>query len=81
MHEFYYDYMKPKYGKNLRLCYMDTDSLVYNTETDNFYKDIAGDVETIFDTNGYSQNCPLPIRVKKEGHWDDKGRTGRKMHD
>ena len=24
MYEFHYDYMKPKYGENLQLCYMDT---------------------------------------------------------
>ena len=28
MYEFHYDYMKPKYGDNLKLCYMDTDSLL-----------------------------------------------------
>ena len=28
MYEFHYDYMKPKYGGNLKLCYMDTDSLM-----------------------------------------------------
>ena len=30
MYEFHYDYMKPKYGGNLKLCYMDTDLLVYH---------------------------------------------------
>ena len=30
MYEFHYDYMLPKYGDNLKLCYMDTDSLVYD---------------------------------------------------
>ena len=30
MYEFHYDYMKPKYGDNLQLCYMDTDSLIYH---------------------------------------------------
>ena len=30
--------MKPKYdGENLKLCYMDTDSLVYEIKTENFY--------------------------------------------
>ena len=29
MYEFHYDYMVPKYGNNLKLCYMGTDSLVY----------------------------------------------------
>ena len=36
--------MKPKYGDNLQLCYTDTDSLVYDIKTDNFYKDVAGNV-------------------------------------
>ena len=28
MHEFWYDYMKPKYRDNVKLCYMDTDSFI-----------------------------------------------------
>ena len=28
MYEFWYDYMKPKYGDNGKLCYMDTDSFI-----------------------------------------------------
>ena len=30
MYEFHYDYVHPKYGDNLKLCYMDTDLFVYN---------------------------------------------------
>ena len=45
MYEFHYDYIKPKYGGNLKLCYMDTDSLVYHIKTEDFYEDIAGDVK------------------------------------
>ena len=41
MYEFHYDYMKQKYPEGLTLCYMDTDSLIYDIETDDFYKDIA----------------------------------------
>ena len=42
MYEFHYDYMKRKYNdKNLTLCYMDTDSLIYSIETDDFCEDIA----------------------------------------
>ena len=33
MYVFHYDYMKPKYGGNLKLCYMDTDSLIYRMHT------------------------------------------------
>ena len=28
MYKFRYDYVKPKYGKNAKLCYMDTDSFI-----------------------------------------------------
>ena len=51
MYEFH-DYMKPKYRENLKLCYMDTDSLVYHIKTEDFYDDISKDVETRFDTSG-----------------------------
>ena len=45
MYEFWYDYMKPKYSNDVKLCYMDTDSFVMNIKTEDFYKDIANDVE------------------------------------
>ena len=44
MYEFWYDYMKPKYNDNVRLCYMDTDSFVMHIKTNDFYKDIASNV-------------------------------------
>ena len=28
MHEFWYDYVEPKYVKKAKLCYMDTDSFI-----------------------------------------------------
>ena len=66
MYEFHYDYMVPKYGKKLDLCYMDTDSLIYNIETGDFYKDIADDVPARFDTSGYLSNRPLPIGLNNK---------------
>ena len=66
MYEFHYDKMVPKYGKKLDLCYMDTDSLIYNIETKDFYKDIAKDVPARFDTSGYLPNRPLPIGLNKK---------------
>ena len=39
MYEFWYGYLKPKYGENIKLCYMDTDSFVIRIKTDDFYKD------------------------------------------
>ena len=53
MYEFWYGYMKPKYGDNVKLCYMDTDSFTMNINTEYFYKDIANDVEKRFDTSNY----------------------------
>ena len=37
--------MKKKYGDMVKLCYMDTDSLIMNIKTKEFYKHIAQDVE------------------------------------
>ena len=69
MYEFHYDYMVAKYGLDkLKLCYIDTDSLVYNIKTEHFYADIADDVETRFDTSGYNKKDarPLPIGKNKK---------------
>ena len=53
MYEFWYDYMKPKYNDNVKLCYMDTDSFIMSIKTSDFYKDISNDVEKRFDTSKY----------------------------
>ena len=53
MYEFWYDYMKLKYKNKLKLCYMDTDSLIMNIKTNDFYKDISYDVDKRFDTSNY----------------------------
>ena len=66
MYEFWYDYMKPKYDDNVKLCYMDTDSFVMNIKTKDFYKDIANDVEDRFDTSNYEVNRPLPTGKNKK---------------
>ena len=66
MYEFWYDYMKPKYGDNVKLCYMDTDSFVMNIKTEEFYKDLANDVEKRFDTSNYEVDRPLPTGKNKK---------------
>ena len=69
MYEFHYGYMVPKYGlEKLKLCYMDTDSLVHDIKTEDFYEDIANDVEARFDTSGYSKTDfrSLPIGFNKK---------------
>ena len=60
MYEFWYDYVKPKYGEKVKLCYMDTDSFIVYIKADDIYKDIAEDVKTRFDTLNYELDRPLP---------------------
>ena len=60
MHEFWYDYVKPKYEENAKLCYMDTDSFIVHVKTDDIYKDIVEDAETRFGTSNYELNRLLP---------------------
>ena len=66
MYEFHYDYMKPKYGDHLKLCYMETDSLIYRIQTEDFYADIADGIEPWFDMSEYNENRPLPIGINKK---------------
>ena len=66
MYEFWYNYMKPKYGNNVKICYMDTDSFIMNVKTADFYKDIANDVEKRFDTSNYEVNRLLPTGKNKK---------------
>ena len=66
MYEFWYDYMKPKYGNNVKLCYMDTNSFIMNIKTEDFYKDIADDVEKRFDTSNCEVSRPLPTGKNKK---------------
>ena len=66
MYEFWYDYMKPKYANDAKLCYMDTDSFIINIKTNDFYKDISNDVENRFDTSNYEVNRPLPTGKNKK---------------
>ena len=67
MYEIHYDYMKRKYGEDdLKWCYMDMDSLVYKIRTEDFYKDIAEDVEARLDTSGYVPDRPLLVGKNKK---------------
>ena len=74
--------MVPKYGlETLKLCYIDTDSLVYDIKTEDFYEDIANDVEARFDTSGYSKTDfrPLPIGLNKKALGLMKDELGGKI--
>ena len=61
MYDFHYNYIKPKYGDKAKLLFTDTDSLLYEIQTEDFYKDISGDVKDRFDTSNYPENHPSGI--------------------
>ena len=66
MYEFWYDYMKPKYNNDVKLCFMDTVSFIMNIKTNYFYKDIANNIENRFDTSNYEINRSLPTGKNKK---------------
>ena len=58
--------MKPKYGDNVKLFYIDTDSFIMHIKTEDFYKDIAHDVEKRFYKSNYEIDRPLPTGKNKK---------------
>ena len=67
MYEFCYDCIIPKYGDQVRLCYMDTDSFIFHVKTDDFYGDVMSDLEKWYDTSKIDQklNRCIPIGINK----------------
>ena len=56
MFDFNYNYIKEKYGNKAELMFTDTDSLMFQIYTDDFYLDICPDVRDKFDTSDYPPN-------------------------
>ena len=61
MYKFWYDYIKPKYGDRAKLCYTDTDSFIIHIFTEDFFENIAGDIERWFDTSNYEESYKRPL--------------------
>ena len=59
MHEFWYDYVKPKYNQNAKICCMDTDSFIVHVKTDYIYTDIEF-------TSNLELYLPVPKRKNKK---------------
>ena len=66
MYDYWYNEMKPKHEDRIRLCYMDTDSFIMHIKTEDFYKDIADDVEKKYDTSNYTVERPLAMGKNKK---------------
>ena len=68
MFDFHYNYIRKKYGNKAELLFTDTDSLMFQIYTDDFYKDISPDILTKFDTSDYPPNhkSGIPTGVNKK---------------
>ena len=68
MYDFHYNYIILKYGNKAKLLFTDTDSFLYELETEDFYKDISGDVRDRFDTSEYNEGHPsgIPTGINKK---------------
>ena len=76
MYDFHYNYIKQKYGDKAKLLFTDTDSLMYEIQTKDFYKDISADVKDRFDTSNYplnhSSGIPSWLNKKVIGMFKDE---------
>ena len=59
MYEFWYDFVKPKYSENAKLCCMDIDNFTDPVKIENIYKVITEDVETRPGTSNFALDRPL----------------------
>ena len=68
MFDFHYNYIRKKYGNKAELLFTDTDSLMFQIYTDDFYKDIKPDILTKFDTSDYppKHKSGIPTGVNKK---------------
>lgn len=58
LYEYHYEYMKPKFGNDCSVLYMDTDSLIYEILNTNIYEIMKNDCHSRFDTSDYPiDNC------------------------
>ena len=68
MYEFWYDYVKQKYGENAKRCYMDPYSFIAHVKTNDIYKDIVEDIETRSVTLNFELGRPLPQGKNKNNN-------------
>jgi hypothetical protein len=72
VYDFYYNVIKKKYNDEVSLLYTDTDSLIMEIKTDDFYDDVKNNLINEFDTSDYSKdncyNMPL-VHIKKKTFW------------
>ena len=72
MYDFHYNYIKKKYNDRAKLLFTDTDSLTYEIETVDAYKDFWTDKDMfdkdMFDNSGYPENSPYKDMFDNSGY-------------
>ena len=68
IYDFHYNYTQKKYRDCAKLLFTDADSLMYDIETEDFYRDISGDVGDKFDISDYPEDhmTGIPTGKKKK---------------
>ena len=72
--EFWYDYVKLKYGEKEKLCYMDTDGFIVYIKTEEIYTEISRktlkqDLNLKFQNSNYELDRPLPKEKNEKNNW------------
>ena len=65
IYDFHYNYIKSKYGDKAKLLFTDTDSLTYEIETKDVYRDFWNDKDR-FDNSDYPENSPYFNKTNKK---------------
>jgi hypothetical protein len=63
--------MKEEYSENLKLLYMDTDSLIMEIKTDDFYSDVKNYLINEFDTSDYPKDNNYEMPSVKKKYWEN----------
>lgn len=72
MQNYWYGYVKAKYGKKTKLCYIGTYSFIVHVKSEDIYIDVAGDVKKKFGASNYEFRRPLPVSKNRNKDWVDE---------
>ena len=79
MYKMQCDYVKTKWEKIVELLMTDTDSLILEIRTKDYYEDIKDDITELFDTGNYLKDHPLYTDQNKKVIGKFKDETGGKQ--
>ena len=65
MYDFHYNYIKEKYGDKAKLLFTDTDSLTYEIEAEDVYKDFWNNKDR-FNNSDYPEISPYFDKTNKK---------------